>query len=41
MLEVAEGVKYIYSEGILHGDLCGVRVLISYVVNASNLSVVH
>ena len=26
MLEVAEGVKYLHSEGIIHGDLHGVRV---------------
>ncbi|KAF8344811.1 kinase-like domain-containing protein [Amanita rubescens] len=26
MLEVAEGVKYLHSEGIVHGDLHGVRV---------------
>ncbi|KAF8331193.1 kinase-like domain-containing protein, partial [Amanita rubescens] len=29
MLEVAEGVQYIHSEGIVHGDLHGVRVLTS------------
>ena len=29
MLEVAEGVQYIHSEGIVHGDLHGVSVLIS------------
>lgn len=28
MLEVAQGVQYIHSEGIVHGDLKGVRVLI-------------
>jgi hypothetical protein len=33
MLEVAEGVQYIHSEGIIHGNLCGVRVLILYSVN--------
>ena len=27
MLEVAEGVEYIHSEGIVHGDLRGVRIL--------------
>lgn len=26
MLEVAEGVQYVHSEGIVHGDLHGVRV---------------
>ena len=25
MLEVAEGIQYIHSEGIVHGDICGVR----------------
>ena len=29
MLEVAKGVQYIHSEGIVHGDLKGVRILIS------------
>ena len=33
MREVAEGVQYIHSEGIVHGDLKGVRVLILHVVN--------
>ena len=28
MLEVAQGLEYIHSEGIVHSDLCGVRVLI-------------
>ncbi|KAF8736319.1 hypothetical protein AX14_000496 [Amanita brunnescens Koide BX004] len=28
MLEVAEGVQYIHSEGIVHGDLCGENVLL-------------
>lgn len=28
MLEVAEGIRYIHSEGIVHGDLHGVRILI-------------
>src|SRR6266550_507419 len=28
MLEVAEGVRYIHAEGIVHGDLKGVRNLI-------------
>ena len=27
MLEVAQGLGYIHSEGIVHSDLCGVRVL--------------
>jgi serine/threonine protein kinase len=29
MGEVTEGLRYIHSEGIVHGDLCGVRILIS------------
>jgi hypothetical protein len=32
MHEVAEGVQYIHAEGIVHGDLVGVRVLTSYFV---------
>ena len=28
--EVAEGVQYIHSEGIVHGDLHGVSILISH-----------
>ena len=28
MLEVAKGMQYIHSEGIVHGDLRGVRVLV-------------
>ncbi|SRR6266576_1743091 len=27
MREVAEGLRYTHSEGIVHGDLCGVRIL--------------
>ena len=26
MLEVAEGVQYLHSEGVVHGDLKGVRI---------------
>ena len=33
MLEVAEGVRYIHSEGIVHGDLKGVRIVILHIVN--------
>ena len=33
MLEVAKGVQYIHSEGIVHGDLKGVRISISPFVN--------
>ncbi len=29
MLEIAEGVQYIHSEGIVHGDLRGVRIAIT------------
>jgi len=32
MLEVAKGVQYIHSEGIVHGDLKGVRTLMSHFV---------
>ena len=28
MLEVAEGILYIHSEGIVHGDLHGVSILL-------------
>ncbi len=28
MLEVAEGVQHLHSEGVVHGDLHGVRTLI-------------
>jgi serine/threonine protein kinase len=30
MLEVAEGIQYLHSEGIVHGDLHGVSTLLSY-----------
>ena len=30
MLEVAEGIQYLHSEGIVHGDLHGVTILLSY-----------
>jgi serine/threonine protein kinase len=33
MLEVAEGVQYIHSEGVVHGDLKGVRIFILQIVN--------
>ena len=33
MLEVANGVRYIHSEGIVHGGLRGVSVLIIHVVD--------
>ena len=33
MLEIAEGVQYIHSEGVVHGNLHGVRGLISHYVN--------
>ena len=32
MLEVAAGVQYIHSEGIVHGDLRGVRIWLSCLV---------
>ena len=32
MLEVAEGVEYIHSEGIVHGDLRGVGVLLFHFI---------
>ena len=33
MLEVAEGIQYLHSEGIVHGDLHGVSALLSYFHN--------
>ena len=33
MLEVAEGIQYIHSEGIVHGDLSGVSVLMLNFLN--------
>ena len=27
MLEVAQGIQYIHSEGVVHGDLRGVTIL--------------
>ena len=33
MLEVAKGIQYIHAEGIIHGDIRGVSVHISQVVN--------
>ena len=33
MLEVAEGVQYMHSEGVVHGDLKGVRFIITQIVN--------
>ena len=33
MREVAEGVQYIHSEGVVHGDLKGVRIFVSQIVN--------
>ena len=30
MLEVAEGIQYLHSEGIVHGDLHGVSTILSY-----------
>lgn len=33
MLEVAEGVHYIHSEGVVHGDLKGVRIFILRIAN--------
>jgi serine/threonine protein kinase len=33
MLEVAEGIQYLHSEGIIHGDLHGVSLLLSYFSN--------
>ena len=29
ILEVAQGLEYIHSEGIVHGDICGVSYLIT------------
>ena len=33
MLEVAEGIQYLHSEGIVHGDLHGVSLVSSYNFN--------
>jgi hypothetical protein len=33
MFEVAEGVLYMHSEGVVHGDLKGVRIFILQIVN--------
>ena len=33
MLEVAEGIQYLHSEGIVHGDLHGVSIILSYFPN--------
>ena len=30
MLEVAQGIQYLHSEGIVHGDLHGVSIILSY-----------
>ena len=30
MVEVAEAIQYLHSEGIVHGDLHGVSILLSY-----------
>ena len=33
MQEVAIGIQYIHAEGIIHGDIRGVSIDISHVVN--------
>ena len=33
MLEVAKGIQYIHAEGIIHGDIRGVSIDISNIVN--------
>lgn len=40
MLEVAEGVEYIHSEGIVHGDLSGVSLL-HVILSQSSPYLVH
>ena len=32
MLQVARGLEYIHAEGIVHGDLSAVSVLVSYLL---------
>jgi len=33
MFEVAQAIEYIHAEGVVHGDLKGVRILMPYLVN--------
>lgn len=33
MYEVAQGIEHIHAEGVVHGDLKGVRILMLYLVN--------
>ena len=38
MLELAHGIEYIHSEGIVHGDIRGVIFLIAHVVLFTSFS---
>jgi serine/threonine protein kinase len=40
MLEVAEGVQYIHSEGVVHGDLHGVRASMSNIPESQGTHII-
>ena len=37
MLEVAQGLEYIHSEGVVHGGLSAVSILLSYILMCASL----